>query len=162
MKIKIFITGGTIDDLDYDSIEKAPVNHQSLIPNILKVARITEDYTFEVLMQKDSKFVVDIDREFILKKCQECEERKIIITHGTMTTPETARYLDNHKLPKTIVLTGAAIPANKENSDAAFNLGAAFMAVQIFPTGVYVSMNGKSFKAAEVKKNLNTGYFETI
>ena len=55
-----------------------------------------------------------------------------------------------------------AVPANKENSDADFNLGAAFMAVQIFPTGVYVSMNGKSFKAAEVKKNLNTGYFETI
>ncbi len=29
--MKIFLTGGTIDGIDYDSLEKAPQRHQSLM-----------------------------------------------------------------------------------------------------------------------------------
>lgn len=159
-KIKIFITGGTIDDLEYSDEKDAPQNHQSLIPDLLKRARLAINADYEVLMQKDSKFVNDEDRKEILRKCQETEEEKIVITHGTMTMPETAKFLSEANLPKTILLLGAAIPANKESSDALFNLGAAITAVQFFPQGVYIAMNGKIFPADNVKKNLATGVFE--
>lgn len=160
--IRILVTGGTIDDLEYEKEEDAPKNHQSLIPDLLKQSRISVDYEIEILMQKDSRFVNDADRQLILEKCQESEEDKIIIIHGTFTMSETAKYLGQANPSKTIVLFGAAIPANKESSDALFNLGAAFLASQLVENGVYIVMNGKVFSWNNVKKNLTTGYFEEL
>jgi L-asparaginase len=158
--IKILITGGTIDDLDYEKEEDAPKNHQSLIPDLLSQARITLEYNTEILMQKDSRVITDKDREIILEKCKTSIEEKIIITHGTYTMPGTAKYLGKSDLHKTIVLFGAHIPANKDNSDAMFNLGTAFIAVQLLPKGVYILMNGKVFNWDNVKKDFPTGYFK--
>lgn len=160
--IKIFITGGTIDNLEYSDEKDAPKNHQSIIPALLKQARLAVGTDYEILMQKDSKFVNDADRKEILRKCQEAKEEKIVITHGTMTMPETAKFLLAANISKTVLLFGAAIPANRENSDALFNLGTAIAAVQILPKGVYISMNGKIFSADNVKKNLGTGIFEEL
>ncbi len=162
MTIKVFVTGGTIDDLDYDSKEKEPNFHKSLVPDLLKQARITAECNVEILMQKDGKLVTEEDRKFILKKCQECKEDEIIITHGTVTMQDTAQYLGKKKLAKTIVLVGSAIPGNKENTDALFNLGFAFSAVQLKPNGVYIAMNGNVFTWDNVRKNKETGKFETI
>lgn len=78
-----------------------------------------------------------------------------------MTMPITAKYLGKKNLKKTIVLLGAAIPGTKKNSDALFNIGAAFSAVQLLPDGVYITMNGKIFSWKNVKKNLTTGFFES-
>ena len=158
--MKIFITGGTIDDLEYEKIEVAPKEKDTLIPQLLKQSRITVNYHCEVLMMKDSKFVTDEDRKIILSKCQECTEEQIVITHGTMTMPETARFLGKRQLQKTIVLLGAAIPANKPKSDALFNLGTAIAAVQLLSPGVYITMNGKIFSWENVIKNMQKGYFE--
>lgn len=160
-KIRIIVTGGTIDDLNYDKEENAPKDHKSLIPDLLKQAQITSHYICDILMQKDSRVVTDNDREAILKSCVESQEDKIIITHGTFTMPETAKYLGNAGINKTIVLFGAEIPANKENSDAFFNLGAAFVACTLLSQGVYVVMNGKVFNWDDVKKNLEKETFET-
>lgn len=74
--------------------------------------------------------------------------------------PDTAKYLGRKQLPKTIILFGAAIPANKDQSDALFNLGTAVSAVQLLPAGVYITMNGKVFSWENVKKNFDTGTFE--
>lgn len=161
MPIKILVTGGTIDDLEYSSLEDEPKNHQSLIPGALKQARITLDYDVETILQKDSRFVTDEHRELLSKKIQECKDDKIVITHGTMTMPQTAKYLGQKNLQKTIILLGSAVPFNKDKSDALFNLGTALAAVQILPKGVYVTMNGKIFLWNDVKKNLDTGFFET-
>ena len=160
MTIKIFITGGTIDDLDYGSEDKKPNNPKTQIPKLLKKARLSENCDAEVLFMKDSKFVTDYDRKIILKNCKNCRENKIIITHGTMTMPVTAKFLGKSKIKKTIVLTGSFIAAANANSDAFFNLGFAFAAVQFLPKGVYVAMNGKIFSWDNVKKNLKTGFFE--
>lgn len=160
MPIKIFTTGGTIDGLDYGSEDNAPKTYESLIPKLLSQARITVEYSNEELFAKDSKFVTDKDRELLAKKCMLCKEDKIIITHGTATMPVTAKYLLQKNIPKTIVLTGAAIPGNEENSDASFNLGAALTAVQLLEQGVYIVMNGKIFLANNVKKNPAKGIFE--
>ncbi len=124
-KVRILVTGGTIDDLDYDRAGNVPKDHQSLIPDLLRQARITADYEVELLMQKDSRVITDEDRQLILKKCQNSNEESILITHGTFTMPETAKFLGKANLNKTIVLFGAAIPANRDNSDALFNMGGA-------------------------------------
>lgn len=112
--IRIFITGGTIDDLEYESQEDAPQNPPSLIPEILMQANLTQPYAIEVLLQKDSRHVNEKDREIIANACKSCAEKKILITHGTMTMAETARYLETKNLNKTIVLVGSMIPANKK------------------------------------------------
>ena len=161
MAIKIFITGGTIDGLEYDSAAAAPKSNKSLIPGLLQQARVTSDFSVDVLMSKDSKFITNKDRDILLKNCQQCKEDRIVITHGTMTMADTAKSLGEKHLQKTIVLTGSAIPANKENSDALFNLGAALTAVQLLPRGVYLTMNGKIFLWDNVRKDLDSGFFDT-
>ena len=160
MKIKIFVTGGTINNLEYNSEDKAPKNLKSLIPELLEKSRISVDYNYEALMMKDSRFVNDEDRKIISEKCKKCKENKIIISHGTMAMAITANFLGKSRIKKTIVLTGSAIPANKENSDALFNLGFAIASVQILKNGVYIAMNGKIFSWDNVRKNLKTGMFE--
>ena len=162
MSIRILITGGTIDDLEYNSLDKAPKFPKSIIPSVLKKARVTLDFNTEILMLKDSKFITKKDRKIILKKCGECKEDKIIITHGTMTMPLTAKFLGEKNIKKTIVLLGSAIPTNKKDSDALFNLGTAMAAVQLLPKGVYITMNGKIFNWDNVRKNKRTGKFENI
>ena len=161
MTIKFIITGGTIDDLEYELAKDAPKKHKSLVPDLLKQAEVTLKYNIDELLQKDSRHINDEDRELVYKKCLECSEDKIIITHGTMTMPAMAKYLGQKNIPKTIVLLGAMIPANKEKSDALFNIGAALSAVQLLPHGVYITMNGKIFLWDNVKKNIDKGIFET-
>jgi L-asparaginase len=160
MTIKILTTGGTIDGLEYDSEDKAPKMSESFIPKLFKRSRVTVKTEIEHVLAKDSKFIIDTDREIIYQKCLASKEEAIIITHGTMTMADTAKYLGLKNIPKTIVLVGAAIPANHENSDALFNFGSAFSAVQLLPHGVYISMNGQIFKWDNVTKNLAKGIFE--
>ena len=63
---------------------------------------------------------------------------------------------------KTIVLTGALQPGRFADSDAAFNLGLAFGAVQLCSAGVYVVANGAVFPADKVRKNLELNRFEPL
>ena len=75
---------------------------------------------------------------------------------------ETAQLLGKNIKDKTIVLVGAMIPYNQENSDALFNLGFAVSAVQTLPEEVYITMNGKIFLWNNVRKNKELGLFETL
>jgi|SRR3989338_990872 len=160
MKIRILVTGGTIDNLEYDSENKAPKNQESLIPDLLKKSRAVADYKIEKILFKDSRFITEKDRESMLKKCNKSKEERIVITHGTATMPITAKFLGKSDIKKTIVLVGAAVPANKKGSDAHFNLGFALAAARLLPIGVYIAMNGKIFFWNNVKKNLKSGFFE--
>ena len=51
-------------------------------------------------------------------------------------------------------------PFALENSDAVFNLGCAFTAVQLLGPGVYLCMSGKVFSYDQVRKNKELGIFE--
>lgn len=162
MTIKLFITGGTIDCITYDSTKGEYKFKKTYLPQMLKQSRVTLPILIEKLMHKDSRFITKSDRDFILKKCKECKEDKIVITHGTMTMPETANFLYDKIKNKTIVLTGSMVPFIEKNSDALFNLGCAIIAVQTLPKGVYITMNGKIFSGNNVKKNLKLGEFEKL
>ncbi|MFO8084231.1 MAG: asparaginase domain-containing protein [Desulfobacterales bacterium] len=98
---------------------------------------------------------------FIFKKVESCSHRYIVITHGTDTMIATARVLQ--KIPgKIIVLTGAMQPAKFQFTDAVFNIGCAFTAVQLLTEGVYIAMNGRIFKPENIQKNRYQNCFEPI
>lgn len=157
--IRVLATGGTIDDRDIT--HKRPNDPITYLPDILAQSRITLDVNVETLMQKDSREIAAADRKTILDACRKTGDR-IIITHGTFTMPETARYLGERIKNKVIVLTGSNAPFIDEKSDALFNFGCAFTAVQTLPNGVYLVMNGKVFSWDNVRKNLKTETFEKI
>lgn len=159
-KIRLFITGGTIDDVDYEKEEYAPINRDSFIPSLLRQSRVRLRYDYEIILQKDSRFITDSDVQLILDKCKTAIEDEILITHGTYTLANTAKALGVLNIPKTIVLFGSMVPINRDDSDALFNLGNALMAVELLPHGVYVVSNGKIFNWDNVKKNEEGKFFE--
>lgn len=158
-KVKILITGGTIDGVDYENEQDAPLNPQSYIQNMFEQSRIPKNYEIKVLMLKDSRAITDADREIILEECKNSTEENILITHGSFTMPQTAKFLGHANLDKTIVLVGSIIPSQEENSDAMFNLGAGYLASKILPHGVSIVMNGRVFNWDNVHKAGNK-YFE--
>lgn len=161
MSIRIFVTGGTFDK-EYNELSGQLYFKDSHLPEMLELGRNLVPVDIRTLMMIDSLEMDDLDRELIARHCQEAEETKIIITHGTDTMAHTARLLAQTVKDKTIVLTGAMIPYKFGSSDGLFNLGSALAFVQTLPPGVYVAMNGRYFNAAQVRKNKETGVFEEV
>jgi L-asparaginase len=159
--IRILITGGTIDK-EYDPLTGELTFSKSHLSNMLRQVRCKLTFILEEVMLKDSLQMKSEDREEILEKCVNCPEDKIIVTHGTDTMVKTARVLGNNVKGKTVVLVGALIPYAFGASDALFNLGCAFSAVQALAPGVYITMNGEIFDWDNVRKNKESGEFEEI
>jgi L-asparaginase len=159
--IRILITGGTIDK-EYDPLSGELIFGKSHLSNILNQVRCRVKVVLEEVMLKDSLHLMPEDREAILKKCIHCLEDKIIVTHGTDTMVDTAQVLGRHVEGKTVILVGAMIPYAFGASDALFNLGCAFSAVQALQQGVYITMNGKIFTWDNVIKNRKSGEFEAL
>ena len=111
-------------------------------------------------MMKDSLDFTDADRTLILKAVEKARETCIVISHGTGTMAETARFLKDRISGKTVVLTGAMRPYSFGRSDASFNMGAAILAAQLLPDGVYGVMNGRAFRADQLTKDTDAGRFD--
>jgi len=161
MKIRLFVTGGTFDKI-YNEIDGNLTFKETHLNEILEIIRNDVPVEIETLMLIDSLDMNDNHRKQILEKCKSCKEDKIIITHGTDTMAETARFLDNEIKNKTIVLTGAMVPYSFGKSDALFNLGSAIISAQFMPNGIYIVMNGRLFDCNNVRKNVRIGRFEKI
>lgn len=160
--IRIFVTGGTFDK-EYNMITGELFFKDTHLKEMLELGRCTLDYRIRTLMMIDSIDMNEEDRELILTNCKRCPEDKILITHGTDTMTETARFLAEAKLDKTIVISGAMIPYQfGHSSDGFFNLGSALAFLQSLPHGVYIVMNGRYFNWNNVKKNRKTGMFEGL
>lgn len=161
MAIRLFVTGGTFDK-EYNELTGQLFFKDSHINEILKLGRSRLDLSVRTLMLIDSLEMTDMDRNIILESCQRCDENKIVITHGTDTMTETAKYLA-YKIPgKTVVITGAMIPYKFGSSDGLFNLGSALAFVQSLPAGIYIAMNGRYYDWNNCKKNKQTGFFEEL
>jgi L-asparaginase len=159
--IRIFVTGGTFDKT-YDEIRGGLSFADTHLPEMLRLGRSRVDVSVRTLMMIDSLEMTDADRELIVRNCQQCEETRIVVTHGTDTMIETAAALASGVTGKTIVLTGAMIPYAFGSSDGLFNLGSALSFAQTLPPGVFIAMNGKHFAWDKVRKNRQTGVFEPI
>ena len=155
--IKIFTTGGTIDKVYFDAKNDYHVG-ESEVAEILKEANVNVPYELECLMRKDSLDLTDGDRQLIYDRITHCDNRHILLTHGTDTMVKTAQKLLGVS-GKIIVLTGSMFPARFRSSDAIFNVGFAFGACQVLTDGVYIAMNGRIFDPDRVQKNVELNKF---
>ena len=161
MTIRIFITGGTFDK-EYNEITGQLYFNDTHLHDLLDMGRSKVSVEIRTLMMVDSLEMTDEDRELIAHQCNQCEEDKIVLTHGTDTMSETAKMLAQKVKDKTIILTGAMIPIKFRSSDGLFNLGSALAFAQTLPVGVYVAMNGRYFNWDNVRKNKDSGMFEEV
>lgn len=160
--IQVFVTGGTFDK-DYNYITGELYFKDTHLRQMFERGRCTLDIDIKTLMMVDSLDMTETDRQIVVNNCRRSKREMILITHGTDRIVETAEQLAHADLAKTIVLTGAMVPyAFGTSSDGFFNLGSALAFVQSLPNGVYVVMNGRYFRANNVRKNPKTGYFEAI
>ena len=133
MTIRIFITGGTFDK-EYNEITGQLYFNDTHMHDLLDMGRSKVPVEIRTLMMIDSLEMTDEDRELIAYQCIQCDENKIVITHGTDTMADTARMLANKVTDKTIVLTGAMIPIKFGSSDGLFNLGSALAFASLYLT----------------------------
>lgn len=159
--VRVLVTGGTFDKT-YDEINGRLSFGTTHVPEMLRLGRSRVDLAVETLMMIDSLDMTDADRARIVTRCAECPERHIVVTHGTDTIVETARALAGSVGDKTVVLTGAMIPYAFGSSDGLFNLGSALSFAQVLPPGVYLAMNGQCFPWDRVRKDKQTGVFESL
>lgn len=164
-QVHLILTGGTIDS-HYEGTQDTVVpNEHSVIPEFIKGTKLYNEVIFTEVCMKDSRQLNEADRKEILKTIEESPSNKIIITHGTYTMPDTARYLKANlkRNDQTIILTGSMIPIKGFSpSDGTFNLGYALAQAQTLKPGIYVAMNGKTFDPEEVIKIIQEGRFASI
>jgi L-asparaginase len=164
-KLHFIMTGGTIDSYYDGSQDTAVTNQHSVIPKFINILKLYEKCKFTEVCMKDSRALNDADRKKIFTAVSSSKFKRIIITHGTYTLPDTARYLqaklkNNNKV---IIFVCSMIPLEGFTpTDAGFNIGYAVAKSQTLPKGIYVCMNGKIFTPDEVVKILSEGRFSSI
>jgi L-asparaginase len=157
--IYIITTGGTIEGLDY--VDNEGITESNVgINDFLKNANVDFEYTIEGVFKKDSRAITNEDREQLASKIKGSNATKILITHGTFTMEDTAKYIGELGLNKTIVLVGSFILGSLTETDAPFNLGYAISSLQFLKPDVYIAMNGHVFHWKNVYKNLETNKFD--
>lgn len=164
-KILFILTGGTIDSFYDGSKDTVVPRPHSIVPQYIRSLKMPIDTEFKEVCMKDSRDLTQKDLAKILRTVKKSHYKKIVITHGTYTAPDTARIINaNFKgLDKTVVITCSMMPLDGfTGSDAPFNLGFAVAKVLELPRGVYICMNGTAFNPNEVAKLLSGGKFYSI
>ena len=159
--IKLFVTGGTFDK-EYNELNGELYFNNTHVGEMLSLGRCKIPVAIRTLMMIDSLDMSEQDRELLCNQVKNCDEDKVIITHGTDSMEVTAKKLGQQVSGKTVILTGAMIPYKFGSSDGLFNLGSAVAFAQSLPHGVYVVMNGRFFSHDNVRKNKSLGIFEEI
>ncbi len=176
MKILFVQTGGTIDK-DYPKTTNGwgfEIGEPAFRRLLEERLSPSFEYEFNMVCQKDSTEITDDDRSAMKLEINDRLTKGlqtgnpidgVILTHGTDTMAETARYLaqdttttSNRSVP--IVITGSMRPERFSNSDADCNLGMAIAAVQTAPDGfVGICMHGLVLSHDAVDRDLQTGKF---
>jgi len=159
-KILIISTGGTFNKVYNPITGQLDIDKSS---NALK--KIAQKWlsNFEIIniIGKDSLDMTDKDRNKLLKLIKDTDYQDIIIIHGTDTMDKTAQYLNEAKLEKKIILTGAMTPFSIDPIEATANLASAYgYQKSLKENGIYISMNGEIDIYNKVKKNREKGLFE--
>jgi len=166
-KIHVIITGGTIDSEWDAAADTAITREESIIPTYFGKLKLDIDFTYSTVIMKDSRKITPDDIKAISEAVESSSNDKILITHGTYTMPDTARYIQAQPggglSQKSIVLTGAMVPLEGYSlSDAPFNLGFSIATLLTMKPGILLCMHGHLFKPDEVLKNLASAHFFSI
>jgi L-asparaginase len=163
----VLATGGTIEKV-YDEFEGALTNRETIVKNkILQKLRLPYTrITVKQIMSKDSLFMDDEDRSFILTsiKNHEKDHHPIVVLHGTDTMDLTSRFCFEiyPQISVPVVFTGAMKPLGFDDSDAPQNVIEAIFAARILPPGYYATFHGKLFHVPNLRKNKLKGTFEDV
>lgn len=163
--IHFIITGGTIDSYYEGSLDTVKPSEKSIIPSYVKGLKLYLDVEFTEVCMKDSRDLTHDDLEKILETIENSKYKKILITHGTYTMPDTGRFLNANlkRKDQVIILTGSMVPMHGfTNSDGPFNIGFSMAMLQKLDSGIYVCMNGALFDHQEVAKNISEGRFYSL
>ncbi|MCK5332438.1 asparaginase [Candidatus Parcubacteria bacterium] len=163
--IHFVITGGTIDSYYDSSKDTAVPNEKSIIPNFIKSLKLYNPVEFTNICMKDSRDIIESDLKKILITVEKSSNKKIIITHGTYTMPDTARFLKANlkRKDQTIIIMGSMIPlVGFSPSDGPFSIGYSIAKIQDLKPGIYICMNGRVFSPEEVMKVGKEGKFISI
>lgn len=158
--------GGTIEfkDPGYELMNQQMMKLDITIDNYLKnMIKPHFTYSIETVCEKDSRDINSDDLERLAKVVEEISYENILITHGTFTMVNTAKFLNDYfkEIKKKIILTGSMIPiVGFSLSDAAFNLGYSMASFGAISSGIFICMNGGIFHYDEVKKNTELLRFE--
>lgn len=165
LPVHFIMTGGTIDSY-YDTTKDTVVPHKkSIIPEYIKNLRLYIQINFSQVCMKDSREMTLKDMANVKGVIEKSKSNYFIVTHGTYTMADTARYLQKHlkKNKAVVILTGSMMPLKEfGNSDAPFNIGYSLSQAFNLEPGVYVCMNGRIFKPEEVAKLVGQGKFASI
>lgn len=163
--IHFIFTGGTIDSY-YNGVKDTVLpNNKSIIPSYVKSLNLLVKMVFTQVCMKDSRELTTKDRKKILQVIEKSPHSKFIITHGTYTMPDTARFIDAYLKRKgvAIIFTGSLIPLlGFTGSDGGFNLGFSVAKVLDLKSGIFVCMNGGMLEPKVVQKLLSEGRFTSI
>ncbi len=159
MKITVLNTGGTFNKM-YNPLKgelEVPKNNIALDEITSNCFNI--DFEIKNIISKDSLEITEEDREFLYETIKNCGEN-IIIVHGTDTIDITSKFLDEKKLDKKIVLTGAMVPMSIKKVEATLNFAQAigFLNAPV-ENGVYISMHGSVVLYDKLYKNRELGRF---
>lgn len=156
----VVCTGGTFDKV-YDPIrENLVVVGRPASERILKSANVP-GVVLAAVTHKDSLDLTNEEIDKIGETIERASESRVVVVHGTSRLVETAQSIRN-RAGKTIVFTGAMVPASIDSSEASFNLGFAIACARILNVGVWIAMNGQIFRPGEVVKNSQAGRFERL
>ncbi len=160
MKITFIQTGGTIDK-DYPHTTKGWAFEFGEPATNRILEKLNPSFEYEVITscQKDSLEITNADRQSLADLINRHDNDKFIITHGTDTMIETAKFLNEHLYDKLIVITGAMRPERFSNSEAPVNVGSAIATANLMDKGVYIAMHGIVKLHSEIKRNLETGKY---
>ncbi len=123
--------------------------------------KLKPSFEYEVItaFQKDSLEIDVNDRKKLSDLINNHIADRFIITHGTDTMLDTAKYLDEKIKNKLIIITGAMLPERFSNSDAPINLGCAIAAANLLENGIYIAMHGIVKQHKKIHRNLETGKY---
>jgi len=157
-KLLVITTGGTIDKVYFDAKSEYEVG-EPVVATVLAAMNVSYSVEVKTVCQKDSLEIDNSDREAIKKAIKQSDVKHILITHGTDTMVDTAKFIGEYE-GKVIVLCGAMQPAIFKETDGIFNIGTAVGILSIANPGTYIAMNGECFKPDKVFKNYDTRRFE--
>lgn len=159
--MRIINTGGTFNKR-YDPIrgELFVPNDDRAIEAILK--SLVSDIAVSGVVYKDSLEMDDQDRKILGETIARCDEKTVIVVHGTDTIDLSAAYIDALKLDKTVVFTGAMVPFHIDPLEATANLSMAIGYACNAGVGVYIVIQGVMNSFEQVKKNKSAGKFEYV
>lgn len=158
--VGVICTGGTFDKT-YDPIsEKLVMRSDSAAKTISEAAQL-ENISITSIVNKDSLDLNASDFDLIRESIRSAVEDRLVVIHGTSRLVDSAVGItDSHG--KTVIFTGAMVPASIQPSEAAFNLGFAIACARVLAPGTWVAMNGEVFDPMHVRKNLTAGRFERM